>query len=297
MINTYTTDEIISRNRQFLEPIPTDMKPVLQTLPDVKAVLFDIYGTLLISAAGDIQYADIGESADVIRKSLQKAGVSTTMSSQDLKATYSHLLAKHQNVRRRQGIDYPEVDIRAVWRDFIKDLSGVEPSQEDAERIATWFEVLSNPTDLMPGAKDILKVLSESSFHLGLISNAQFYTRHILELYLQETLEQMGLSSCLTAFSYEYKEGKPGMLMFSSCASLLLDQEGLQPNEVLYVGNDRLKDVYPAKSVGFLTALFAGDARSLRLREDDRRCHSLTPDLVITELSQLRDCLVGIKKT
>jgi putative hydrolase of the HAD superfamily len=293
MINTYTTDEIISRNRQFLEPIPTDMKPILQTLPDVKAVLFDIYGTLLISAAGDIQYDDIGESADVIRKSLQKAGVSTTMSSQDLKATYLHLLAKHQNVRRRQGIDYPEVDIRAVWRDFIKDLSGVEPSQEDAERIATWFEVLSNPTDLMPGAKVILKDLSES-FRLGLISNAQFYTRHILELYLQETLEQMGISSSLTALSYEFLEGKPGMLMFSSCASYLLNQEGLQPDEVLYVGNDCLKDVYPAKSVGFRTALFAGDARSLRLREDDRRCHSLSPDLVITELSQLRDCLVGI---
>jgi hypothetical protein len=36
-----------------------------------------------------------------------------------------------------------------------------------------------------------------------------------------------------------------------------------------------------------MTALFAGDRRSLRLRKDDPSCRLLTPDLVITDLGQL----------
>ena len=48
-----------------------------------------------------------------------------------------------------------------------------------------------------------------------------------------------------------------------------------------------LKDIWPATQLGFKTALFAGDARSLRLREDDERCRGLKPDLVIDRLSQL----------
>ncbi len=39
--------------------------------------------------------------------------------------------------------------------------------------------------------------------------------------------------------------------------------------------------------LGLKTALFAGDQRSLRLREHDPRCSTLEPDLIITKLSQL----------
>jgi putative hydrolase of the HAD superfamily len=48
-----------------------------------------------------------------------------------------------------------------------------------------------------------------------------------------------------------------------------------------------LNDMLPAYAEGFQTALFAGDKRSLRLREDDPRCKNLSPDLVITDLRQL----------
>ena len=48
-----------------------------------------------------------------------------------------------------------------------------------------------------------------------------------------------------------------------------------------------LNDIYPAKQLGFQTALFAGDARSLRLRADDPRCRNLSADLVLTDLEQL----------
>ena len=52
-----------------------------------------------------------------------------------------------------------------------------------------------------------------------------------------------------------------------------------------------LKDVYPANHFGMKTALFAGDKRSLKWREDDERCKDLLPDLIITSLSQLKECV------
>lgn len=54
-----------------------------------------------------------------------------------------------------------------------------------------------------------------------------------------------------------------------------------------------LKDVWPAQAVGFRTALFAGDARSLRKRDEDERIRGVVPDLVVTELSQIAGCLNG----
>jgi putative hydrolase of the HAD superfamily len=62
--------------------------------------------------------------------------------------------------------------------------------------------------------------------------------------------------------------------------------------ETLYVGNDMLNDVWTASQCGLKTALFAGDKRSLRLREDDARCAALQPDVIVTSLSQILD-IVG----
>jgi putative hydrolase of the HAD superfamily len=59
------------------------------------------------------------------------------------------------------------------------------------------------------------------------------------------------------------------------------------PDQVLYVGNDMRNDICPAAATGFHTALFAGDKRSLRLREDDRKCARTRPDIIITDLMQL----------
>jgi putative hydrolase of the HAD superfamily len=67
----------------------------------------------------------------------------------------------------------------------------------------------------------------------------------------------------------------------------LHQQYGILPEDTLYVGNDMLNDIWPAAQCGLKTSLFAGDQRSLRLRETDPRCSDLEPDVIITKLSQL----------
>jgi FMN phosphatase YigB (HAD superfamily) len=46
-------------------------------------------------------------------------------------------------------------------------------------------------------------------------------------------------------------------------------------------------DIRPARQAGFQAILFAGDKRSLCLRQEDQSCQGLAPDKVINHLSQL----------
>ena len=72
-----------------------------------------------------------------------------------------------------------------------------------------------------------------------------------------------------------------------------MKRRGIAPAQVLLVGNDMLNDVLPAWKTGMRTALFAGDERSLRLREGDPRLDVFGPDLVLTDLGQLPEGLTG----
>ena len=52
-----------------------------------------------------------------------------------------------------------------------------------------------------------------------------------------------------------------------------------------------IKDIVPAKTVGFKTGLFAGDQRSLRLGQFKTPITAKSVDLILTELSQIDECI------
>jgi putative hydrolase of the HAD superfamily len=80
---------------------------------------------------------------------------------------------------------------------------------------------------------------------------------------------------------------KPDSYLFDILKKAFFDKYGLVPSEVLFVGNDMFRDIYPAQRTGFKTALFAGDNRSLRLRKDRAEISGISPDFVITDLKQI----------
>jgi len=55
-----------------------------------------------------------------------------------------------------------------------------------------------------------------------------------------------------------------------------------------------LKDMHPARESGMRTCLFAGDRRSLRLREGDGRC-AFEPDATVASLDQI-DLVAGLAR-
>src|SRR5512145_1892103 len=60
-------------NQPEILPEPTGMLPYFKADPDIKAVLFDIYGTLVISESGDIEESTI--TAENLKTALDEAGI------------------------------------------------------------------------------------------------------------------------------------------------------------------------------------------------------------------------------
>ncbi len=286
--------EIIQSHSRPLVPLPTAVAPRLTLLPDVSAVLFDIYGTLLISAsgevgsAGELQATAAAAAFAAVGYPLGDGGVAA--------ADHLHaVIRQHHAAAHDQGIDYPEVDIVAVWSEVVSHLVAQRqlPSEArdiDCRALAIHYEVRANPTWPMPGMAQCLEALRQREVTLGIISNAQFYTPLLFPAHLGLKLEQLGFDPELLVFSYQLQRAKPAAKLFQAAVDTLFSR-GLAPHEVLYIGNDMLNDVLGARQVGFRTALFAGDHRSLRWRKDDRRVADCEPDIVVTHLEQIVECL------
>jgi putative hydrolase of the HAD superfamily len=144
----------------------------------------------------------------------------------------------------------------------------------------------------MPHLRECLGGLRAAGLLLGTVSNAQFYTRDLFEALLGEPVENCGFDPKLQYYSYQYGSAKPGLELFRLAAGAL-DDRGIAAAEALYVGNDMLNDILPAQSLGFRTALFAGDARSLRRHAGDPRLAKIAPDLVVTDLMSLSECMIS----
>ncbi len=262
----------------------------------MRAVLFDIYGTLFISGSGDIDTPRDADCPSALATAMAAVGLHLT-GPPDVVVTHlrSRIQILHAEGRQR-GIQYPEVDLVDVWRTILTDLvtEGVlapEPpiSTELVQLLALQYEARVNPAWPMPGATRCLRHLRTFDLAFGIISNAQFYTRELFPALLGHRAEAWGFDPALQYYSYEHGVAKPGVELYAMARDTL-QSRGIDPAAVLYVGNDMLNDILPAKRVGFRTALFAGDGRSLRRRQGDPRLAGIVPDVVLTELIELKTC-------
>lgn len=274
--------KLISNYITPLDPIPTSLKKTGKIGGKIKCILFDIYGTLFISGSGDISIAEKKAlDAHHLEQLLLKYGIKRKPSAiwNDL---FSAIKEKHDEMRGK-GIDFPEVEIDRIWTNVLEnnDLDFIR-------RFAVEFEMLVNPVYPMPHVRELLFACKDSKLLTGIISNAQFYTPYLFKWLLGSDMSQLGFHHELTLFSYEFGQAKPSTFLFQLAAKRL-NNMNIRKNSVLYIGNDMLKDIYPAKKTGFKTALFAGDSRSLKMRKDDPKCKNLSADIIITDLIQVFD--------
>lgn len=263
-----------------LTPIPTGLDSRGSLDRDISCMLFDIYGTLFISAAGDISIAGKrSEEIGVIGELLDKYNIPRAPDT--ILTDLSDTIQNTHLVLKEKGIDYPEVDIIRIWKRVLRC-----DDTEILRAFATEFEMIVNPVWPMPNLRELLSELGKQNITMGIISNAQFYTLYLFEWFLGAEIESLGFHPALTLLSYQFGYAKPSFCLFETAADRLKAM-GLDPAQTLYIGNDMLKDIYPAMKTGFKTALFAGDSRSLKLREEHPLCRGIAPDLVITDLIQL----------
>lgn len=283
----------------YMEPIETDAKPKLQLLKDIKVIAYDFYGTLFISGVGDIGIDDGNPDAELFLEVLNQSGV-TVLDDDAGKlgfGIYNSVVDELIAAIKADGVEYPEPDIREVWERVLYQMKNdglveFQPDDHLYEQISVECEARMNPVWPMPGVTEILEYFKSKGFTQGIISNSQFYTPIVLEALTEKTLEELGFHSGLLNWSYEERLKKPGLKFYEEfLQKMKLVDAAILPQQILYIGNDMLKDVYPAAEFGMKTALFAGDKRSLKWRRDDHRCKNLEPDLVITQLRQLIDCV------
>jgi putative hydrolase of the HAD superfamily len=318
-MNHAEEQELIARIRALsspLQPRPTNQEPTADPLPGIRAVLFDIYGTLVISASGDIGLAGQRDEASAFRQALAAAGLEAPpqRGPDSLKDAIRCFHAR----RREAGVEFPEVDIRAIWRGVLTGEAhdaryfetaaehALEPQVQDPStaqtsaaagdsrlaRLAVEYECRVNPVWPMPGLQEVLADIAGRGLVLGLVSNAQFYTPLMLQAFLALPLDELGFDLDCCAFSFRLLEAKPSVRIYHRALAGLAERHDISPGEVLYVGNDIRNDIWPAALTGCRTALFAGDQRSLRLRRGDPCCARVEPDRVITDLRQITDSML-----
>jgi putative hydrolase of the HAD superfamily len=281
-----------------IEPLPTGLKPRLG--PDrFRAMVFDIYGTLLVSSSGDIRRIMI--SPENMEEALSLAGISIRASGKNEKEKILDILLEDlidsvvqtREELIREGTFFPEINILEHWNIILDKASRngwLNGTNRKAELTAAFiFEMLSNSVYPMPGMLEVLQKLKQSNVVLGIISNAQFYTPLVMNYFLEGIAGEdlRFFDPDLVVYSYRLKKAKPDQALFIPVKEKLLEKYGITARETLFIGNDMLKDIYPAYTAGFKTALFAADERSLRLREDNELIDGLQPDNIITELHQL----------
>jgi len=264
-----------------LSPIPTDARPGGRLIKPLNAVLFDVYGTLLASQAGDVSSMARNDTETATRIDSLLENYNYKGSAKELIADFLQAISAAHESMRRKGTDWPEVEIERVWKQVLD-----VPAIETARRFSIEFEMIANPCYPMPHLANVFSSFREKGVKMGIISNAQFFTPLMFEVLCGGRPENLGFTESLVFYSYRFGVAKPSRRLFQ-LAARELDRLGIEIETTLYVGNDILNDILPARADGFQTALFAGDNRSLRKRSDDPRCADVKPDLVITDWRQI----------
>jgi FMN phosphatase YigB (HAD superfamily) len=224
----------------FLLSSPASQAPATR----YRAVIFDIYGTLLIAPHGGVRPCPAADP--LLRQVLVDFGYPTPESPST--ALHAAVLRHHAAA----GVPFPEVDLRELWREILSLSPDVDPTPLVKALQSVWHS-----TQPMPGAREWVEVLAHSGLSLGLLSNAQC-----------DTLDCLGdlaafFTPDLTILSYQHRIAKPAPELFEILSQRLLDR-GISPEETLYIGNDPIQDIAPAAAAGFKTALFIGHPDSFR---------------------------------
>ncbi|MGC9312825.1 MAG: HAD family hydrolase [Sediminispirochaetaceae bacterium] len=297
--NRSTYEELIRRSCTPISPIPTGVREKLTHLPSIKAVLFDIYGTLLISGSGEVGsstrkpteisspprfHAAVSEAGFVIKADPYR------LDDECNELYIGYITSRHRELRKL-GIPYPEVDILSIWHKLLSHLLNEKwisgsITVDSLIHSALLFELEANRTWPMPGTFELTRTLQRRGIVTGIVSNAQFYTPYIFETLIGSSLTEAGFSPQAMSWSYLHGYAKPSIELFSGVIKFI-QNAGIKNNQVIYIGNDMLNDISTAAELGLRTVLFAGDRRSLRLRKENHQLQTCQPDAIITELRQL----------
>jgi FMN phosphatase YigB (HAD superfamily) len=283
-------------------------KPHLKHLPEVRAVLWNVYGTLLSISGGELLFehpqAVIQNVA--LDKTLQEFKMWASMSrkpgqpAEYLGQLYKFALLEQQAIPAG-GEKHPEAVSDRLWQELIKKLlhkdykwdAGFFGSlNEFSRKVAYFFHSSLQGTACYRGAAKALRHVAARGLLQGLLADAQCFTLTQLQRGLAKQDESAKVDELIGAgerwLSYEIRGRKPSERLFREALAALNDR-GLEPGQILHVGSRIGQDVLPAKRFGMRTALFAGDTASLQATPEQLKGKASRPDVLLTKLKQIAD--------
>ena len=234
----------------------------------IKAILFDLYGTLI-----DIETDESMEGIyRTIAHYLTYHGIN--LHRWEVRDRYYRIMKQQKEAC---GEAYPEIDVEAIWNEFLMQ-EGIRSSLhrgQQAKVIAHIYRGVSrNRLQLYPDVKRVLDEL-QKKYRLALISDAQ-------SCYALPEIQAVGLENYFESIVISSLHGfrKPDARLFQQT----LDDMKLGPAEVIWVGNDMFRDIYGAQALG-IKNIFIDSNQGAKSYED------VAPDY---RAQQFIDVLKGI---
>ena len=212
----------------------------------IRAVIFDVYGTLLEvgppPADADARWEKL------FREFFQAAPAFTRL---DFAIACQRSMATRHATARGRGIAFPEI----LWPEVVAEvLPGFAPWPASAQEEFV-FRLLqtSHTTRLFEGAADALRQFTLAGCVLGIASNAQAYTlRELREALRPASLHLDLFAGDLCFWSFEHGFSKPDPQVFR-VLSTRLPARGITAHETLMVGDRLDNDIGPARAQGWQT--------------------------------------------
>lgn len=284
------------------QPVPVKARPHLARLPDIRAVLWNVYGTLLAIPLGELvfEHPQPFIMSNALDKTIQEFKMWASMSrkpgqpSEYMLEVYKQILLEQKSVTV-SGERYPEVPAEAVWEKILKrllqkdykfDASFFGALNEYSRKVAYFFHASLQGTACYPGAARAVQHVREAGLTQGLLGEGQCFTPVQLARGLAAQDEAVAPPTDVSALSHEVRGRKPSERLFRKALESL-QAEGIGPSQVLHVGSRVQLDLVPARRLGMRTALFAGDKTSLQATPEQLKEPSSRPDVLLTELDQI----------
>jgi FMN phosphatase YigB (HAD superfamily) len=292
-------------------PEPAKARPHLVPLRGVRAVLWNVYGTLLSINGGEIWFTHPQPFVMQVAldKTVQEFRMWSSMTrrpgqpAEQLASLYEQTLLKQKMVSGGGNERLPEVSSERLWEVVIKiliqkdyrfDATFFGSLNEFSLKVAYFFHRCLQGTACFAGAADVMLLVKSRGLQQGLLADAQSFTPQELQRGLAETEPALRLEDLLDGglrfLSCDLRGRKPSERVFRKVQTAL-KEHGLQPEEVLHVGNSMARDLIPARRAGFRTALFVGDKNTLQATPEQLKDAATRPDVMLTELTQLAEVI------
>jgi hypothetical protein len=288
-----------------LEVKPARARPHAESMPDIKAVLWNVYGTLLSIPLGDLVFDHpqplVMEIA--LDKTITEFKMWGSMSrkpgqpAEYMRALYANELMLQRGLGT--GERYPEVLSERIWEALIKKLFQKEYTfdagffgslNEYSKKVAYFFHANLQATAAQPEAAVALKLTAEAGKVQGLLADGQCFTTVQLARGLRQQESDFNLAKLLPlslrTLSCDVKARKPSETIFRHALAELAEY-GIRPGSVLHVGSNLARDIVPARKMGMHTALYVGDKTSLEATPEQLKDPGQRPDVLLTELGQI----------